>query len=109
MAYVEPRGSVGNAFESVLRNGARAAAIAAYATALAVALLLLAPVLFERGQAPVVLPVGPKPIHYTVKRGETLAGVAARHGLSLERFFTLNRGMTPFTADAGNPVVVGWR
>ena len=80
MAYVQPRGTSHDLSAATLRQGTRLVAIAAYAGAVAVAFVLLSPVLPSRGsEASAVVPTGPEPELYTVARGETYAGVASAH------------------------------
>jgi LysM repeat protein len=55
------------------------------------------------------VPTGPKPVLYTVARGETYAGIASAHGISLARLFALNPELTPVTNAGGKQIVVGLR
>jgi LysM repeat protein len=48
-------------------------------------------------------------VFYTVARGETYAGIASRHGISLARLFALNPELTPLTKAGGKQIVVGLR
>jgi LysM repeat protein len=110
MAYVQPRGTSHDLAAAALRHGTRFVAIAAYAAAVAVALVLLSPVLPSRGsEASAVVPTGPEPVLYTVARGETYAGIASAHGISLARLFALNPELTPLTNAGGKQIVVGLR
>jgi LysM repeat protein len=108
MAYVQPRGTTHDFAAATLRHGTRFVAIAAYAAAVAVAIVLLSPVLPSRGsKAAAVLPTGPEPVLYTVAPGETYAGIASAHGISLARLFALNPELTPLTHAGGTQIVVG--
>ena len=110
MAYVQPRGTSHALAAATLRQGTRFVAVAAYAGAVAVAFILLSPVLPSRGsEASAVLPTGPEPVLYTVARGETYAGIASAHGISLARLFALNPELTPLTKAGGKQIVVGLR
>ena len=110
MAYVQPRGTSHDLSAATLRQGTRLVAIAAYAGAVAIAFVLLSPVLPNRGsEASAVVPTGPEPVLYTVARGETYAGVASAHGISLARLFALNPELTPLTTAGGKQIVVGLR
>jgi hypothetical protein len=110
MAYVQPRGTSHDLSAATLRQGTRFVAVAAYAGAVAVAFILLSPVLPSRGsEASAILPTGPEPALYTVARGETYAGIASAHGISLARLFALNPELTPLTKAGGKQVVVGLR
>jgi LysM repeat protein len=46
---------------------------------------------------------------YTVSPGETYAGIAAGHGISLARLFALNQDLTPLTHAGGKQIVVELR
>lgn len=46
---------------------------------------------------------------YTVARGETYAGSASAHGISLARLFPLNPELAPLTNARGKQIVVGLR
>jgi LysM repeat protein len=110
MAYVQPRGSTHDLAAATLRHGTRFVAIAAYAAAVAVAIVLLSPVLPSRGsKASAVPPTGPERVFYTVAPGETYAGIASAHGISLARLFALNPELTPLTHAGGTQIVVGLR
>ena len=109
MAYVQPRGTSHELSAATLRQGTRFVAVAAYAGAVAVAFVLLSPVLPSRSsEASAVVPTGPEPVLYTVARGETYAGIASGHGISLARLFALNPELTPLTT-RGKQIVVGLR
>ena len=110
MAYVQPRGTSHDLAAAALRQGTRFLAIAAYAVAVAAAFLLLSPVLPSRGsEASAVVPTGPEPELYTVARGETYAGIAAGHAISLAQVFALNPELTPLTHAGGKQIVIGLR
>jgi len=110
MAYVQPRGTSHDLSAATLRQASRFVAIAAYAGAVAVAFVLLSPVLPSRGsEASAVVPTGPEPVLYTVARGETYAGIASAHGISLARLFALNPELAPLTNARGKQIVVGLR
>ena len=110
MAYVQPRGTSHELAAAALRQGTRFVAIAAYAAAVAVAFVVLSPVLPSRGsEASADVPAGPQPVLYTVAPGETYAGIAAGRGISLARLFALNQDLTPLTHAGGKQIVVGLR
>ena len=110
MAYVQPRGTSPDLSAAAVRQGTRFVAVAAYAGAVAVAFVLLSPVLPSRAsEASAIVPTGPEPVLYTVARGETYAGIASAHGISLARLFALNPELTPLTNAGGKQIVVGLR
>jgi len=110
MAYVQPRGTSHDLAAAALRQGTRFVAIAAYAVAVAVAFVLLSPVLPGRGSgAAVIVPTGPEPVLYTVSPADTPDAIAASHGISLAQLYALNPDLTPFTHPRGEQVVVGLR
>lgn len=110
MAYVHPRGTSHDLASAALRYGTRFVAIAAYAVAVAVAFVLLSPVLPSRGSGAVaVVPPGPQPVLYTLSPADTLDAIAASHGISLAELFALNPDLTPLNRARGEQVVVGLR
>ena len=110
MAYVHPRRSGHDIAAVALRQSTRFVAIASYAVAVAVAYVILSPVLPSRGsEAAAVVPTGPQPVLYTVSPADTLDGIAAAHGISLAQLYALNRDLTPLTDSQGAQVVVGLR
>jgi len=84
--------------------GARLAAFLAYAGAVAIALVLLGPVLFPAEPAPARIPA--KRAHAErmdlVRTGDDLALVAARNGISVTRLFALNPELGPFSVKPGS-------
>jgi hypothetical protein len=111
MAYVQPRrSSVDGVAAAALRQGTRFVAVASYALAVAVAFVLLSPVLPRRGsEAVAVVPAGPQPVLYPARLGDTMDGIAASQGISLAQLFALNPDLTPLTHAAGESLVVGLR
>ena len=110
MAYVQPRGAAHDLPAAALRQGTRFVAIGGYAVAVAVAFVLLSPVLPSRGSGAVgVVPTGPQPVLYTVRPGDTPSGIAASHGISLSQLFALNPGLMPLRNAGGPSVAVGLR
>ena len=110
MAYVHPRRSTEDVFAGVVRQGRRFVAIAAYAVAVAVAFVILSPVLPSRGsEAAAVVPTGPQPVLYTVRPGDTPTGIASSQGISLAQLFALNPDLQPLADASAESVVVGLR
>ncbi|HYY76676.1 MAG TPA: LysM domain-containing protein [Gaiellaceae bacterium] len=82
--------------EQGLRYATRLTAFCAYAAAVAFAYVLFAPLLWSddaAGTATVAPP--PEPQLTTVRRGDTLASVAARNGISVARLLALNPDLEP--------------
>jgi LysM repeat protein len=110
VAYVQPRQTHHDFAAAAARQGTRFVAIASYAVAVAVAFVLLSPVLTDgSSEATAVVPAGPQPVLYTMQRGDTLRGIASSQGISLARLFALNPDLTPLTDAKGEQVVVGLR
>jgi hypothetical protein len=110
MAYVQPRGTSHDLAAAALRQGTRFVAIAAYAAAVAVAFVLLSPVLPGRGSgAAGIVPTGPQPVLYTVSAADTLDTIAASYGISLAQLYALNPELTPLTHAPGEQLVIGLR
>jgi len=110
MAYVQPRGAAHDLPGAALRQGTRFVATGGYAAAVAVAFVLLSPVLPSRGSGAVgVVPTGSQPVLYPVRPGDTPSGIAASQGISLSQLFALNPDLTPLGNAGGPSVVVGLR
>ena len=110
MAYVQPRGAAHDLPAAALRQGTRFVAIGGYAVAVAVAFVLLSPVLPSRGSGAVgVVPTDPQPVLYRVRPGDTPSGIAASQGISLSQLFALNPDLTPLEDPGSASVVVGLR
>ena len=109
MAYVEQKGLSHEALDRVLRNGARSLAFAAYGTAVAVAFIILSPVLFAHGSGTVALPDASTEVSAKVEPGESASVIAAEHGLGLSHYFVLNPGSKTLREPTGKSVVVAWR
>jgi hypothetical protein len=110
MAYVQPRGTSHDLAAAAQRQGTRFLAIATYAVAVAIAYVILSPVLPGRGSgAAAVVPTGPQPVLYTVSPADTPDVIAASHGISLAQLYALNPSLTPLTRAQGEQVVVGLR
>ena len=107
MAYVQPRGTSHELAAAALRQSTRFVAVASYAVAVAVAFVLLSPVLPGGSEAGAVVPTGPQPVLYTVGPGETPSVIAASQGISPAQLFALNPKLTPLTHEGGASVVVG--
>jgi LysM repeat protein len=86
------------------RYAVRITAFAGYAAAVAVALVLLAPVLFANGPAPAARRAPTSALTVTVQRGESLELVAARNGVSLTRVLALNPELDPFVLEPGTRI-----
>jgi LysM repeat protein len=110
MAYVHPRATSHDIAPVAVRQGTRFVAITAYAVAVAIAYVILSPVLPSRGsEAAAVVPTGPQPVLYTAQRGDTPPGIAASKGISLAQLYALNPSLSPLGAPTGRPVVIGLR
>jgi LysM domain len=110
MAYVHPGGTTQGFAAVALRHGTRFVAVMAYAVAVAVAFVLLWPVLPGPGsEAPAVVPANSQPVLYKIRPGDTLQGIAATQGVSLSQLYALNPDLTPLKDAAGTPVVVALR
>lgn len=93
--------------EAVFRIGARLAAFAAYAAAVAVAITLFAPLLRSDGAAGAPTSSAPPAEHTRVRAGETLAVVAARNGISVGRLLALNPDVQPLALEPRQKLRVG--
>jgi LysM repeat protein len=90
MAAIDPGIRRSTDLDTRLRQGARLAAVAVYVTALVVSLVLLRPA-FGDAPAPVLEPAAVQiPATDKVRKGESVATFAARHGLELGDLLALN-------------------
>jgi hypothetical protein len=108
MAYVHPRERQHDAIDVVVRNAARLLAVIAYAAAVVIAVLILAPVAFDGSEATVDTSRGPATVTYTTGPGDTPAAVAAGHGIPLAELYALNPELQALPA-RGEKLVVGLR
>ena len=107
MAAIDPGIARRDAFGRATRLAVRLVALLAYAACVA-ALFLAARPLLPAGEAdPVILPVETKPAVYKTRPGDTLEGVAARHGLSLGMLLALNPEATSVALQPGTKILVG--
>jgi LysM repeat protein len=110
MAYVHPGTTSHDIAAAAVRLGTRFVAITAYAVAVAVAFVILSPVLPSRGsEATAVVPTGRQPVLYTTQRGDTPPAIAASKGISLAQLYALNPSLTPLGTPVGQLVVIGLR
>ncbi len=93
--------------ERALRYGARLTAVVAYASAVAVAYVLFAPLLRGDVDSGTSLAPPPDPRLTVVRQGETLADVAARHGISVARLLALNPDLRPLGLEPYRTLRVG--
>ena len=86
------------------RYAVRVTVLVAYSAAVAVALVLLAPVLFRADAAPAPTS-SPAPARFvTVQAGESLDLVAARNGISVARVLALNPDLEPLGVASGTRI-----
>jgi hypothetical protein len=108
MATIEPGVRNAERLTDPLRHATRLAAAACYAAAVIVAVLLARPA-FRDVQAPApVVPAAPV-VQQTdaLRKGETVATFAARHGLELGDLLALNPSIDSLTLKAGTKLRVG--
>jgi LysM repeat protein len=107
MAAIDPSIHAAERVESLLRRGTRLAVVALYVTAAVVALLLVRPA-FRDDVGPVVAPPQPPPAQRdSIRKGESVASFAARHGLDLGDLLALNPRVDSLKLPAGTTLRVG--
>lgn len=106
MAAIDPGLRRRGRFESFLRQGTRLAVVAAYLTAAVVALILVRPA-FRAESTPVEPPRPAAPATDVIRKGETAATFAARHGLDLGELLALNPRVDSLELPAGTRLRVG--
>ena len=107
MAAVDPGVGRRDSLERTTRLATRLLAFLAYGACVAALFLAVRPLLAEGDADPVVLPEATKPQIYVARPGDTLATVAATHGLGLETLFALNPDVTPVGLRPGTKIRVG--
>jgi LysM repeat protein len=107
MAAIDPGLRREDQFESFVRHGTRLAVVAVYVTAAVVALLLVRPA-FRDQSGPVVAPSQPSaPAVDKIRKGESVATFAARHGLDLGELLALNPGVDSLSLPPGTKLRIG--
>lgn len=93
--------------DRLIRRSTRLTAFAAYATALVIGLLAARPAFQHEASAPVSAP-RPAPRQTDVlRKGETVATFAARHGLDLGELLALNPRINSLSLPAGTKLRIG--
>ena len=108
MAAIEPGVHNVERWHHLLRRAARLVAVACYVTAVIVALLLVRPA-FHDVHAPTTV-VPPAPVAQqmdTLRKGETVATFAARHGLELGDLLALNPSIDSLILEPGTKLRIG--
>jgi hypothetical protein len=108
MAAIDPTVRNTTRLPHLLRRTTRLIAVACYTVAVIVAILLVRPA-FRDVQAPtVVAPAAPVAEQMdALRKGETVATFAARHGLELGDLLALNPSIDSLTLRAGTKLRVG--
>jgi hypothetical protein len=108
MAAIEPAVRNAERLTDLLRHGTRLLVVACYVAAVIVAVLLMRPA-FQDGAAPVALaPVAPVVQQTDVlRKHETVASFAARHGLELGDLLALNPSIDSLTLPPGTKLRIG--
>jgi LysM repeat protein len=90
-----------------LRHSTRLAAVAAYLTAVVMAFVAVRPAFQHEPAAPVVKPPAPPAQVDKLRKGETVATFAARHGLDLGELLALNPRVNSLSLRAGTKLRIG--
>jgi hypothetical protein len=108
MAAVDPGIARSRDLEGLIRRGMRLAAVACYCAAILVAFLLVRPA-FREAPAPVVEPVQQQlaPTTDKIRKGESVATFAARHGLELGDLLALNPKIDSLSLRPGTELRIG--
>jgi LysM domain len=107
MAAIDPGIRRTDPFAALMRRGTRLTVAAAYVTAAVVALLLVRPA-FREEVAPVVEPAAPPPVETDkIRKRETVATFAARHGLDLGELLALNPRIDSLNLPPGTKLRTG--
>jgi hypothetical protein len=107
MAAIDPGIRPHDPLEALVRRATRLAVVALYVTAAVVALLLVRPA-FRDQPAPAVAPPQPPPQQLDkIRKGETVATFAARHGLDLGELLALNPRINSLSLPPGTKLRTG--
>jgi hypothetical protein len=106
MSAIDPGIQPNAPFDELIRRGTRLAAVVFYATALIVAFILVRPA-FRESPVPAVVTGEPAAsIEDEVRKGESIATFAARHGLALGDLLALNPRIDSLSAKPGTKLRV---
>jgi flagellar biosynthesis/type III secretory pathway M-ring protein FliF/YscJ len=106
MAVLDPGIRRADRLGDLLRRGTRFAVVGVYLVAFIVAIALIKPA-FHDVRTPAA-PPRPLQVHTDVlRKGETVATFAARHGLELGDLLALNPGIDSLSLPAGTKLRVG--
>jgi hypothetical protein len=108
MAAIEPAVRNAGRLTDLVRHGTRALVVACYVAAVIVAIVLVRPA-FRDVQAPTAV-VPPAPVVQqtdVLRKGETVASFAARHGLELGDLLALNPSIDSLNLKAGTKLRIG--
>ena len=106
MATVEP-GIRRPDLDDFFRRSTRLGAVAAYITALAIGVVAVRPAFDDRPALPVVKPHPAAPQIDALRKGESVATFAGRHGLDLGELLALNPKIDSLTLPAGTKLRIG--
>jgi LysM repeat protein len=106
VAAIDPGIRSTERLETLFRQGTRIAAVAFYVTAVVVALMLVQPA-FRDVAVAVVTPKPAPPRTDVIRKRESVATFAARHGLDLGELLALNPKVNSLSLHAGTKLRVG--
>lgn len=106
MSAIEPGITPVDGLEALFRRGTRLAAFACYLAALVVALVLVRPA-FRETPATVSPEAPPTPLTDKIRKGESVATFAARHGLGLGELLALNPHVNSLSLERGTKLRIG--
>jgi LysM repeat protein len=94
-------------FDRFLRRSTRLTAVAAYTTAVVVGFMAARPAFQHETNLPVVEPRPSLPQTDVLRKGESVATFAARHGLDLGELLALNPRVNSLSLPAGTKLRTG--
>jgi LysM repeat protein len=106
MATIDP-GIRRHDLDRLLRRSTRLTAVAAYTTALAVGLMAARPAFRDAPAQPSVAPSPASAKTDVLRKGESVATFAARHGLDLGELLALNPRVDSLSLPAGTKLRIG--
>jgi hypothetical protein len=101
MAAIDPGIRAPARNQAYLRRATRLTVVAAYVTAAIVGLILVRPAFVDNGSTSVVVPQPTPPATDVLRKHESVATFAARHGLDLAELLGLNPKLDSLDLPAG--------
>jgi hypothetical protein len=107
MSAIDPGLRIKSGVDELVRRGTRLAAAVFYVTALVVALLLVRPAFQDAPEQAIRPSALAAPLTDKIRKGESVATFAARHGLALGDLLALNPEIDTLAVKRGTELRIG--